>query len=95
MTGGGQVGRYAELGVSRDASSEEIRSAYRQAARREHPDVNPDRGGPERFAAAVRAYEILSDPMPCARYDHRFPPRVRSTGRRRPVPRSAGAEFSS
>ena len=62
MTGGAQVDPYAELAVARDASTEEIRRAYRQAARRRHPDVNRDPGGPERFAAAARAYEILSDP---------------------------------
>jgi curved DNA-binding protein CbpA len=73
MTGGGQVDPYAELGVSRDASSEEIRRAYRQVARRHHPDVNRDPGGPERFAAAARAYEILNDPAARARYDNRFP----------------------
>jgi DnaJ domain len=73
MTGGGQIDPYAELGVSRDASSEEIRRAYRQVARRHHPDVNQDPGGPERFAAAARAYEILNDPASRARYDHRFP----------------------
>lgn len=77
MTGGGQVDPYAELGVSRDASSEEIRRAYRRVARRHHPDVNRDPGGPERFAAAARAHEILSDPAARARYDNRFP---------RPVP---------
>jgi len=77
MTGGGQVDPYAELDVSRDASSEEIRRAYRQVARRHHPDVNQDPGGVERFAAAARAYEILNDPAARARYDDRFP---------RPVP---------
>ena len=77
MTGGGQVDPYAELDVSRDASSEEIRRAYRQVARRHHPDVNQDPGGAERFSAAARAYEILSDPAARARYDNRF---------RRPVP---------
>ena len=77
MTGGGQVDPYAELDVSRDASSEEIRRAYRQVARRHHPDVNQDPGGAERFAAAARAYEILSDPAARTRYDSRFP---------RPVP---------
>jgi curved DNA-binding protein CbpA len=73
MTGGGQVDPYAELGVSRDASNEEIRRAYRQVARRHHPDVNRDPHGPERFAAAARAYEILNDPAARARYDNRFP----------------------
>jgi len=87
MTGGGQVDPYAELGVSRDASSEEIRCAYRQVARRHHPDVNRDPGGPERFAAAARAYEILSDPAARARYDNRFPGPVPI--RRSPKPRPA------
>ena len=87
MTGGGQVDPYAELGVARDASSEEIRRAYRRVARRHHPDVNRDPGGPGRFAAAARAYEILSDPAARARYDHRFPGPV--TVRRSPQPRPA------
>jgi len=87
MTGGGQVDPYAELDVSRDASSEEIRRAYRQVARRQHPDVNQDPGGAERFAAAARAYEILSDPAARARYDNRFPRPVPI--RRSPKPRPA------
>ena len=87
MTGGGQVDPYAELGVSRDASSEEIRRAYRQVARRHHPDVNRDPGGPDRFAAAARAYEILSDPAARARYDNRFSGLV--AVRRSPTPRPA------
>lgn len=85
MTGGGRVDPYAELGVSRDASSEEIRRAYRQVARRHHPDVNRDPGGPARFAAAARAYEILSDPAARARYDNRFPGPI-------PVRRSPGPQ---
>ena len=87
MTGGGQVDPYAELDVSREASSEEIRRAYRQVARRHHPDVNQDPGGAERFAAAARAYEILSDPAARARYDNRFPRPVPI--RRSPKPRPA------
>lgn len=87
MTGGGEVDPYAELGVARDASSEEIRRAYRQVARRHHPDVNRDPGGPERFAAAARAYEILSDPAARARYDNRFsgPVAVRRSPKARPA----------
>src|SRR5689334_11978746 len=87
MTGGGRVDPYAELDVSRDASSEEIRRAYRRVARRHHPDVNQDPGGAERFAAAARAYEILSDPAARARYDNRFPRPV--PVRRSPKPRPA------
>jgi len=87
MTGVGEVDPYAELDVSRDASSEEIRRAYRQVARRHHPDVNLDPGGAERFAAAARAYEILSDPAARARYDNRFPRPVpiRRSSRPRPA----------
>ena len=87
MTGGGRVDPYAELGVSRDASSEEIRRAYRRVARRHHPDVNRDPGGAERFAAAARAYEILSDPVARARYDTRLPRPVpiRRSSRPRPA----------
>jgi curved DNA-binding protein CbpA len=87
MTGGGRLDPYAELGVPRDASSEEIRRAYRHLARRHHPDVNRDPGGSERFAAAARAYEILNDPAARARYDNRFPGPVPI--RRRPKPRPA------
>ena len=87
MTGGGQVDPYAELGVSRDASSAEIRRAYRRVARRHHPDVNRDPGAPERFAAAARAYEILADPAARARYDNRFAGPV--AVRRSPKPRAA------
>ena len=87
MTGGGQVDPYAELGVARDASSEEIRRAYRRVARRHHPDVNRDPGGPQRFAAAARAYEILNDPPARARYDNPVPGPVPI--RRSPKPRPA------
>jgi len=75
MTGGGPVDPYAALGVSRDASGEEIRRAYRQIARRCHPDVNRAPGGAEQFAAAARAYALLSDPGQRADYDRiRRPP---------------------
>jgi curved DNA-binding protein CbpA len=86
MTGGGQVDPYAELGVSREASSEEIRRAYRQVARRHHPDVSRDPGGPERFAAAARAYEILNDSAARARYDNRFPGPIPIRRSRKPRP---------
>ena len=74
MTGGGKVDYYAVLGVPRDASALDIRRAYRRVARRHHPDLNRDPGGPERFAAAARAYEVLSDPAARARYDQQFIP---------------------
>ena len=73
MTGGGQVDYYAVLALSRNASALDIRRAYRRVARRHHPDLNLDPLGPERFAAAARAYEVLSDPAR-ARYDEQFLP---------------------
>lgn len=61
---------YEVLGVSRNASADEIKSAYRRLARRYHPDVNPDDPtAEEKFKEASNAYEILSDPDKRARFD--------------------------
>lgn len=61
---------YAELGVGRDASADEIKRAYRRKARELHPDANPDDPEAEaRFKSAAHAYEVLSDPERRARYD--------------------------
>lgn len=61
---------YAVLGVSRDASPDEIKSAYRKLARRYHPDVNPDDPTAEdKFKEIGEAYSILSDPDRKARFD--------------------------
>ena len=61
---------YAILGVSRDASSEEIKSAFRRLARESHPDANPDDPTAEaRFREIAEAYEVLSDPERRHRYD--------------------------
>jgi len=60
---------YGTLGVPRDASAPEIRRAFRRLARQQHPDLNPDPDGPQRFAALASAYEILHDPAQRARYD--------------------------
>jgi Ca-activated chloride channel family protein len=65
---------YARLGVSRDATPEEIRSAYFEAARRLHPDTNPDPDAQELFIQIQDAYEILSNPEKRAQYEAVLPP---------------------
>ncbi|MBX5446279.1 molecular chaperone DnaJ [Sphaerobacter sp.] len=60
---------YEVLGVSRDASAEEIRRAYRRLARKYHPDVNREEGAEERFKEINEAYEVLGDEERRAAYD--------------------------
>jgi curved DNA-binding protein len=61
---------YKVLGVSRGATDKEIKRAYRQLARKYHPDVNPgDKQAEEHFKAINEAYEVLSDPTKRQKYD--------------------------
>jgi len=60
---------YKILGVSRAATTEELRRAYRILARRYHPDVNPGRTSEEKFRRIAEAYDVLSDPIKRQQYD--------------------------
>jgi curved DNA-binding protein len=68
---------YQVLGVSRDASAEELQQAYRKLARRNHPDVNKDPAAEDRFKEINEAYHVLADPKLRERYD-RYGPQFRS-----------------
>ena len=61
---------YVVLGVSRTATREEIKSAYRRLAREHHPDANAgDSSSEERFKEITHAYDVLSDPQKRQNYD--------------------------
>jgi curved DNA-binding protein CbpA len=72
MTRGERRDPYVVLGVSRQASGEEIARAYRRAARASHPDGR-DGGSPELFQAVSDAYDVLRDPRRRAVYDQAHP----------------------
>lgn len=61
---------YSVLGVSKSASAEEIKKAYRKLAKKLHPDVNPgDKKAEERFKEVSSAFEVLGDPKKRALWD--------------------------
>lgn len=61
---------YTILGVEKTAGTKEIKKAYRELARRYHPDANPgDKKAEERFKEISEAYEVLSDPEKRKKYD--------------------------
>src|SRR5208282_5135144 len=61
---------YKSLGVTRDASAEDIKKAFRKLARQYHPDVAKDKkGAEEKFKEINEAYEVLGDPENRRKYD--------------------------
>src|SRR6185503_392720 len=61
---------YAELGVARDASAEDIRRAFRKLAAQYHPDRHPgDKAAEAKFKKIAEAYSVLDDPKSRAAYD--------------------------
>lgn len=60
---------YETLGVSKNASTDEIKKAYRRLARKYHPDINKEKNAEEKFKEINAAYEILSDEKKRAQYD--------------------------
>ena len=62
---------YEILGVTKSATADEIKKAYRKVAMQFHPDSNPgDKAAEEKFKEAAEAYEVLSDEQKRAKYDH-------------------------
>lgn len=60
---------YAVLGVGKDASDSDITKAYRQLARKYHPDLNKEPGAEEKFKDISEAYDVLSNPEQRRKYD--------------------------
>ncbi len=65
---------YKRLRISRDASQEDIRQAYRKVLLEVHPDVNSEPGATELFLDIQEAYSVLSDPVARASHDEKSPP---------------------
>jgi curved DNA-binding protein CbpA len=83
---------YDILGVKRDATQEQIRSAYRRLARKLHPDLNPgDRTAEERFKRVSAAHDLLGDPDKRARFDRG---EIDATGAERPQPTRFYRDFA-
>ena len=60
---------YEILGIDKNATPDQIQSAYRRLAKKYHPDLNHDPDAPEKFKEVTEAYEVLKDPQKRAQYD--------------------------
>src|SRR6266478_6009157 len=60
---------YKTLGVSKSASADEIRKAYKKLSKKYHPDANKEKDAPERFKQVQEAYDVLQDPQKRKQYD--------------------------
>ena len=71
---------YEVLGVGRDATSDDLKAAFRKKARQLHPDVNKEADAEERFKELNEAYAVLSEPEKRAAYDRFGHAGVRGAG---------------
>ena len=60
---------YQSLGIGRNSSADEIKSAFRRLARQYHPDINKESGAETKFKEINEAYQVLGDPQKKAQYD--------------------------
>ncbi len=64
------MNHYAALGLTHEATADEIRTAYRRLAKQYHPDVSSLPDAQQRFVRITEAYEVLGNPAKRLRYDH-------------------------
>ncbi|MBM9832560.1 DnaJ domain-containing protein, partial [Enterococcus faecalis] len=67
------TGYYDRLGVSKNASQDEIKKAYRKMSKKYHPDINKEAGAEQKYKEVQEAYETLSDDQKRAAYDQYGP----------------------